>query len=446
MRKHTLRRWALLLTAALALSAVFTSACGKDEDGNGSPTTAGDSTGVTDTEIRIGTLLPLTGTAAAWGIALSKGMEAYFDYINDQGGLYGRKLKLFVGDSAYSGPVAAESIRRLVEQDKVFALQGTLGTEVESAVYQYIQERGIPDMYVLSGLDKWTLPVAKNRFTALIDYISEGRTFAKYVYQNYDGKKLGILAQNDDYGKQGEQGIRDELKDLNANVDVAVEYYDVTQSEVTAQVQRLKTAGVDIIIFWGGPVQAANMMKTARETLNWDVAMMINSPNALDITAALAGYDNIEGTVSAMIGRQAWETDLPQITSRKAIAAKYAPDLTFDNTALGGYVISEGMVGFLKQAGPNLTRESFISAMESLCKYMCETCLVPASTGKNDHRLVEAEVLVRATTDESTTPPTFRWVPFGDPIDYESTKDCVVATPPPGGVDEPGPPLGSELK
>jgi branched-chain amino acid transport system substrate-binding protein len=446
MKRQALRRKVILLAATLTLFALFMGSCGggNEESSNGSASKSGDTTGVTDTEIRIGTLLPMTGTAAAWGIALSKGMQAYFDYINDQGGLYGRKLTLFVGDSAYSGPVAAESVRRLVEQDKVFAIQGTLGTEVESAVYQYLEQQGVPDMYILSGASQWTVPVAPNRFTALIDYSTEGRTFARYIYDNYDGKKLGIIAQNDDYGKEGVAGMTEELKELNADVAVSVEYYDATQSDVTAQVQRLQNEGVGIMAFWGQPVQAANMMKTARVTLNWDVPMMINSPNALDIVAVLAGLDNIEGTVSATIGSQAWETDKPSIAERKEIMAKYAPDVTWDNTALGGYVISEGIVGFLKQAGPNLTRESFMAAMESLCKFMCDTCLVPASTSASDHRLVEAEILVKATVDRSTEPPTFRWVPFGEPYDYESTTECTVPTPPPDATSQPGNPLPGE--
>ena len=423
--------------------------CGstKEEAGNGQNTTPGDTTGVTDTEIRVGTLMPISGNpAAAWGISLSKSMQAYFDYINDQGGIYGRKIKLFVGDNQYSGPVASEAIRKLVEQDQIFALIGSLGTEAHTAVYKYLEERGIPDLYILTGNSKWTVPVARNRFTALMDYTNEGRLFAKYVAENFDGKKLGILAQNDDYGKEGETGMKEGLKELDANVEVVVEYYDATQSDVTAQVQRLKSDGVNIVAFWGTPVVGANMMKTARETLSWDVPMMINSANALEIVATLAGFDNIEGTVSAVIGVQSYELDNPAIAEKKDILAKYAPDVVWDNTALGGYVIAQGIVGYLKQTGPNPTRESFLKTVETLCEYMCDTCLVPASTSPADHRLVDAEVLAKATIDRSTDPPTFKWVPFGDAIDFEGTRDCTVPTPPPGAEKEPGPPLGSELK
>ncbi len=437
-----IRKRLCFLAAILAVAALSLVACAKEDESG----TSGDATqGVTDTEIRIGTLLPLSGNpAAAWGISISKGMQAYFDYINAQGGIYGRKLKLFVGDNQYSGPVASEAIRKLVEQDNIFALQGSLGTEAHTAVYKYLEERGIPDMYILTGNSKWTVPVARTRFCGLVDYVTEGRIFARYIFQNYDGQKLGILAQNDDYGKEGEQGVKEGLKELGADIDVTVEYYDATQSDVTAQVQRLKGAGVGIIAFWGGPVQAANMIKSARETLSWDVPMMVNGTNALEIVGTLAGYDNIEGTISAVTGHQAWETNIQGIAERKQIAATYAPDLTWDNTALVGYVISESTVGLLKQAGPNLTRDSFLDAAEAVCKFKTDVSLVPSSTSPQDHRFLEGDILVRATIDRSSNPPTFRWQPFGDVVDFESTQDCVAPTPPPGGKDQPGPPLQGE--
>ncbi len=450
MTLPNVKRPVLLFIAAIAVSALFVASCGGDEETNvsGESTSApGDTTGVTDTEIRIGTLLPISGNpAAAWGISLSKSMQAYFDYINDQGGVYGRKIKLYVGDSQYSGPIASEAIRKLVEQDKIFALIGSLGTEAHTAVYKYLEERGIPDLYILTGNSKWTVPVARSRFTSLMDYSTEGRVFAKYIYENFNGGKVGLLAQNDDYGKEGEAGLKQGLEELNADVDVSVEYYDATQSDVTAQVQRLKNDNIDILLSWATPVVAANIMKTARETLSWDVPFMINSANALEIVARLAGYDNIEGTISAVIGVQSYEEGNPAIAEKKEIMAKYAPDQVFDNTSLGGYVIAQGIVGYLVQTGPNLTREGFLDAVGSLCEYMCDTCLVPASTSATDHRLVDAEVMAKAVVDRSTDPPTFKWEPFGDPIDFEGTRECTIPTPPPEAFDQPGPPLGSEME
>lgn len=441
-----LRPLALALAAALAAFAIFGISCGSSEDDTsaGQETVTGDTTGVSDTELKIGTLLPLTGVAATWGVPMRDGLQAYFDYINDQGGMYGRKITLHVGDSQYTGPMAKEAAVKLVEQDKVFAFIGNLGTQVETAVSQYLEENGVPDIFVLSGARKFTDPVAKNRFTAQVDYTTEGRIFATYLNKTYPGKKLGILAQNDDYGKEGEAGIRQGLEDLDSKIEITVQYYDAMEVDVTAQMQRLKMDDVDVIMFWGGPLQAANMMKTARETLNWDVPMLINQANAGEGLAPLAGFDNIEGVVSTTIGHQSWETDSPGVVSRKEIAAKYAPGVTWDNMVFAGYTMAESFVALLKQAGQNLTRESLIAAAESVCDYSTDISMVPQSTSPTDHSFVEAEIFVRATVDRSGAQPSLRWVPFGDPVDFETTEDCAVPTPPPGAEDQPGLPLGDE--
>jgi branched-chain amino acid transport system substrate-binding protein len=446
MRTRQSKRLILLLVAALGIFAVFTGSCSsaKEEAGGGSTPLPGDTTGVTDTEIKIGTLQPMTGVAASWGIPYSHGMEAYFDYINAQGGIYGRKLVLDIGDSQYSGPMATEAVRKLIDQDNVFAFVGNLGTGVEAAVSQYIDEKGIPDIFVLSGAAQFTDPVAKNRFTAMVDYTTEGKIFATYLDKTYPGKKLGILAQNDDYGKEGEAGTRQGLKDLNSNMEVTTEYYDPTTTDVTAQVQRLKTDNVDVIMFWGGPLQAANMMKVARETLSWDVAMLINEANAGEGLGPLAGFDNIDGVVSTTIGHQSWETDIPGVVSRKEIAAEYAPDVTWDNMVFAGYTTAESFVGLIKQAGQNLSRESLIAAAESVCNYSTDISLLPQSTSTTDHRFLEAEIFVKATVDRSSATPSLRWVPFDDPVGFESTTDCKVPTPPAGASEQPGPLLAGE--
>lgn len=443
--KTQLRRLTLLFVAALSVSAVFIGACGgsTQEAGGGSGTTSGDTTGVTDTSIKLGTLMPLSGPMAAWGIEISKGMQAYFDWLNNQGGMYGRKVQVIVGDSQYSGPVATEAVRKLVEQDQVFAVYANLGTEVEAAVGQYLTEHNVPDMYVLTGASQFINPVLKNRFSSMANYTTEGKIFATYLYKNYDGKKLGILAQNDDYGKEGEAGTKQGLKDLGAKMNVTTEYYDAAQTDVTAQMQRLKADGADVIMFWGSPVQAANMTKTARQTLSWDVPMLVNEANALDITAQLAGYDNMEGVVSTTVGIQAWQTDVPAVVQIKQEMASVAPDLPFDNSSLVGWSLSMAFTGLLKQTGQNLTRENFLAAAEDVCNYMTSLALVPSSSSPTDHSYTEAEIFVKGTVDRSVNPPTFRWQPFGDVVSFETTKTCTVPTPPPNSTEQPGPPLGS---
>ena len=441
------QRW--LLVGALALaSAVLLVACGGEEEAGPTPGAtakvtakatagAGDTTGVTATEIKLGTLLPLSNTAAAaWGVPISKGMKAYFDYINDNGGIYGRKINLIVGDSQYVGPVAIEAARKLAEQDKVFAFQGGLGTAAEAAVFRYLEEKGIPDMFLLTGETSWTEPIARNRFTFLVDYITEGRILGQYIAKNYDGKKLGILAQNDDFGKEGEEGLKLGIEDENAEMDTVTEYYDATQTDVTAQTQRLKNANVDVIGAYGMPQQVASLFRVARETLSWDVPILLSGVDAVEIVGALAGYENIQGTVSVAFGHPIYETEVPGIADYVEIMGKYASDAKIENLTLVGYSISQAMVQLLKQAGPDLTRESFLDAAESLCKWTSPIAVLPASFSPTDHRYTQVEVYVKAT---GTTTETFRWEFFGDPVVFESTEDCTEPTPPPDFDKQPGP-------
>src|SRR4030042_2802698 len=282
-----LRRWPLLLVAVLAAAMLLAVACEEEEEeGEVTPgalpevtaeatakrTPTGEVPGVTETQIKIGPLLPLSQTAAAaWGVPVSKSMQAYYDYINDSGGIYGRKINRVIGDNQYNGPGAIEAARKLVEQDKIFALQGSLGTAAHGAVWKYLEEKGVPDMYILTGNTKWTVPISRNRFGFLGAYITQGRILGQYIAENFDGKKLGIIAQNDDFGKEGEQGLKTGLKDQNATMEIVVEYYDETQNDVTAQTQRLKNANVDVIAASGMPLPVASLFRGARETLSWDV-------------------------------------------------------------------------------------------------------------------------------------------------------------------------------
>jgi len=439
-----LKRWPLLLVAVLAAGMLLLVACGDDdEEGKETPgatakvtakatAKAGDTTGVTATEIKIGTLLPLSQSAAAtWGVGLSKGMKAYFDYINDEGGIYGRKINLIVADSQYTGPVAIEAARKLVEQDKVFALQGGLGTEAMNSTWKYLEEKGVPDMFMLTGETRFTDPVSRTRFTFLVDYLSEGRLLGQYVADNYPGKKVGILAQNDDFGKQGEEGVK---LGLESNAETVTEYYDGTQNDVTAQTQRLQTANAEVIVVYGMPMQAASLIKTARETLSWDVPILITGVDAVEIEGMLAGYTNIEGTVSVVFSHQAYQTEVPGIAEHIRIMGKYAADTKPDNLTLTGYAIAQDMAYLLEMAGPDLTRESFLDAAESMCKWMCPLCINPLSFSTTDHRLNQTETYVKAT---GTDADTFRWEFIGDPIAFEDTKDCTAPTPPEGIAEQP---------
>jgi ABC-type branched-subunit amino acid transport system substrate-binding protein len=424
------RAWLLVLALLAAVLAV--SACGggggggektpQATKGGGGTPSAGNTTGVTDTQILLGSHLPLSGLAAAWGVDLKAGMEAYFKYVNDQGGVNGRKIKLIVYDDQYTGPTASEMVRKLVEQDKVFAIMGGLGTAAHSAVVKYLEANGVPDMFIITGDSKWTDPVVKSRFGFLIPYPIEGKILGKYIADNFAGKKLGIIAQNDDFGKEGEQGLRDGVKD--ANMSVVVETYEETQNDLIGQVQRLKNENVDVIAAYAMPIQVASVIKGAHETLGWDVPIVITGVDAVEVVAQLAGLNNIEGTVSVVFSHQAFEKDVAGIAQHWDIMAKYAPGVTPTNLTLTGANVAELMTKVLEETGPDLTREKLLDAAESLCGWMGFTSLVPVNMSPTDHRPIEVEVYVRATVDRSTDPPTFRWQPFGEPYGFESTPKC----------------------
>jgi branched-chain amino acid transport system substrate-binding protein len=438
MARVRIGRWAWLLILALAAMLVF-SACKEEEKGEeGTPQAtkatggtpgAANVPGVTDTEIVLGSHLPLSGLAAAWGVDLKAGMEAYFAYVNDNGGVYGRKIRLIVYDDQYTGPMAAEVTRKLVEQDKVFAIMGGLGSAAHSAVWKYLEANGVPDMFILTGDSKWTDPVVKTRFAWLVDYITEGKILGQYIADNFAGKKLGIIAQNDEFGHEGEEGIREGVKD--ANMDIVVEYYEETQNDLIAQVQRLENENVDVIAAYAMPIQVASVIKGAHETLGWDVPVVITGVDAVEVVAQLAGLNNIDGTVSVVYGHQAFEKDVPGIAKHWDIMAKYAPGVTPTNLTLTGAAIAESMTNILQNTGRDLTRDGFLGAAESTCEWESPSGLAPASMSPTDHRPIEVEEYVRATVDRSTDPPTFTWKPFGDLVTFESTKDCTPITPQP---------------
>ena len=184
--------------------------------GRQTPTHAGDeqarperrtlTRGVSDTEIKLGTHYPLSGNPAAAYAPIAYGMKAFFDYINAQGGVYGRKINFIIGDDHYNPPDTVEVVQKLVEQDKVFGMISGLGEETHAAVYKYLEEKGIPDMYLSTGLDKWTNPVAQNRFGGNPDYVTEGTFLGQYIAKTYPNAKLGILEQSDQLGARRREG------------------------------------------------------------------------------------------------------------------------------------------------------------------------------------------------------------------------------------------------
>jgi ABC-type branched-subunit amino acid transport system substrate-binding protein len=373
--------------------------------------------GVTDTEILLGTHMPISQTVAAAYAPIADGIRAYFEYVNSQGGVNGRKIKFLVGDDHFNPADAVEVVRKQVEQDGVFAIISGLGDAGHAAVWKYLEERGVPDMWISGGLVKWTDPVVKSRFQGNPDYYTEGRMLGRYIAENYNGKKLALLLSHDEFGVDGKAGILQGLEGSDVEI-VAEETYESTQWDVTAQTQRLKNANPDLVVAYAIPPPAANLVKVAREVLNWDVPVLVSGVSVSDIFISLAGAQNAEGVVSVVFARQVYDTQDPGVQQHIQIMEQFGQGVPASNFTLYGQVMGELMVEALKNAGPNLTRESLEDGAEAIRDWCCSVCIVPVNLSPTDHRPFEVEVYNRVENG--------KWVEFGEPVNFESTPGKVV--------------------
>ena len=415
--------WLSLIVAPVAVALLLTACGGNEEEASTTPETTSapaDTTGVTATEVKWGTHFPLSQNPAAAYAPIAYGMDAFFKYINAQGGVYGRKITLIIGDDHYNPADTVEVVRQLVEQNKVFGIIGGLGDATHLAVYKYLQDQGIPDMYISSGLDVWTNPLAKNRFAGNPDYITEGRFLGQYIAENFNGKKVGFLLQNDQLGIDGEKGLKEGLEGSDVQI-VAEEKYEAANADVSSQTQRLKNAGAEVLVAFAIPPQAASMVKTARETLAWDVPILVSGINCSDIFILLATPQYAEGVLSFTFGIQAYATQLPTVQKYEKIWAKYGNGGDLNNFELYGIFVAELTVYNLEVAGPDLSRQSFLDAAEHTCKFDCTTCFEggPVMTSPTDHKISENLVYNKVVNGG--------WQQISDVVSFESTKDC---TPP----------------
>jgi branched-chain amino acid transport system substrate-binding protein len=428
------RRFLLLLGVLAATAALMAVGCGEEKDKTGETPGATTSAtqpsteavpGVTDTEILLGAHFPISQTPAAAYAPIADGMRAYFEYVNSQGGVNGRTIKFIVGDDHFNPSDSIEVTRKLVEQDGIFAMVGGLGDLTHAAVYKYLEENGVPDMFIGGGTVDFTDPVVKTRFGGNPDYDTEGRMIGKYLAENFAGKKLAFLLENDAFGKDGKAGVLKGLEGSDIEI-VAEETYEPSQWDVTAQTQRLKNANPDVIAAYAIPPPAASLVKTARETLNWDVPVVVTGVVQTDIFIQLAGPENAEGVVSVVFGKQIYNTEDAGVQQHMQIMKDFGQGVEASNFTLYGQSMAELMVKALENAGRDLTRESLVDGAENIRDYCCTFCLFPANLSPTDHRPSEMEVYNRVENG--------KWVTFGDPVNFESTPGEAIACE---GKDQP---------
>jgi len=326
--------------------------------------------GATDTEIKIGNIMPYSGPASSYGM-IGKTTAAYFRKINEEGGINGRKINFISYDDGYSPPKAVEQARKLVESDEVLFILNPLGTPSNSAIQKYMNAKQVPQLFVATGATKWGDP--KNFPWTMgwqPSYQSEGRIYAAYLLQNKPSAKIGILYQNDDYGKDYVKGLKDGLGDKAKTMIIAEQPYEVADPTIDSQIINLKASGADVLFTVATPKFAAQAIKKVAE-LNWKPLHIVNNVSA-SVGSVLkpAGLENSKDIISAGYLKDATSPALkddPGLKNWAAFVDKYMPDANkADGNLVYGYSVAQTMVQVLKQCGDNLTRENIMKQAANL--------------------------------------------------------------------------------
>jgi ABC-type branched-subunit amino acid transport system substrate-binding protein len=374
-------------------------------------------TGATDTEIKIGNIMPYSGPASAYGV-IGRTEAAYFKKINAEGGINGRKIRFISYDDAYSPPKTVEQARKLVEGDEVLIIFGPLGTASNSAIQKYMNEKTVPQLFVASGATKWNDP---KQFPWTMgwapNYQSEGRIYAKYILKERPTGKIGILYQNDDYGKDYIKGITDGLGTKAASMIVGEESYETTTPTIDSHVVALKSEGADIFISITTPKFAAQSIKKVAE-LGWKPLFILNGVGASTGTVMKpAGLENSQNIVSATYQKDPtdpqWKDD-EGIKSFDAFLAKYFPEGNREDlNIMTGYNVAQTMVHVLKECGDDLTRANIMKQAAGIKRLQLEGLLpgVTINTSATDFAPIKQFQLRKFKGEH--------WELFGDVISSE---------------------------
>jgi branched-chain amino acid transport system substrate-binding protein len=356
--------------------------------------------GASDTEIRIGTTTPYSGPASAYS-AGAMSIGAYFAMVNEQGGVNGRKINFISLDDAYSPPKTVEQIRRLIESDEVMFLVNPVGTATNMSVVKYINQKKVPHLFVGSGATvfndpehyPWTLGWTPH-------YTSEAEIYAKYILSTKPDARIGILAQNDDLGRDYTNGLKHGLGDRAASMIVSYQTYNTSDPTVDSQVVSLKTAGADVFLIFGVPKFAAQAIRKAYD-IDWHPQEFVSSVGS-SIAGAIrpAGFEAAKGVITAAYMKDPadpqWRDD-PAMKAWNVWMDKYNPHIDkSDYYAPYGYNIGYAVVQLIKQCGDNLTRANLMDHASHMDMEL--PLLLPGirlRTTPSDHRPIQQVRLVR---------------------------------------------------
>ena len=353
-----------LASGAMILSVAATAAFGADKKYD---------PGASDTEIKIGQTVPHSGPGSLYGV-LGRIGEAYFQMINDKGGINGRKVKFITLDDSYSAPKAVEATRRLVEQEEVLALYGSLGTAPQTAVHKYLNSKGVPQLLLNTGASKWNDPKHfKWTMAGLPLYPTEARILAKHVVSVKPNAKVAILYQNDDFGRDFLGPFKEELAKAGGTAKVIAEVtYDLTDPTVDSQIINLAKSGADVFYnITTGKATSQSIRKVAE--LGWKPLQLLSAGSTGRSILSAAGLDNAKGIVAI---RYAKEVGVPQFANDpdvigfEELRKKYLPTVDPDNTiAFAGYGQAVTMAEILRRCGDDLTRANVLKQASTLAGF-----------------------------------------------------------------------------
>jgi branched-chain amino acid transport system substrate-binding protein len=370
--------------------------------------------GVSDTEIKLGQSTPLSGPASAFGAGAGRAVVGYFEMLNEQGGINGRKISFTQLDNAYSAAKAVEQSRKLVEDVGILAEVGTIGTVPNVAIQKYLNPKQVPQLFITAGGRRfndpktfpWTVPLYP-------DFETEGRVIAKYILKTKPDAKIGVLYQNDDYGKDYVRGLRAGLGAKSSQIITEVSY-ELADPTIDSQVVQLKAAGIDTLIEQSSAKAAAQTIRKVHE-LNWSPLHVIGGSTAsVDTVLKPAGLDASKGLVTTQFLKQpgdpAWADD-EEMKTYKNFLKKYAPSANPDDySVLVAYMNVNAVARVLKKCADELTRDNLVRQATALHGERLPLMLpgISVSTTAGDYTPFKA---LRIATFDGTS-----WTLSGDPI------------------------------
>jgi len=416
MKRKTAERLplqAVALACGILLAIIFSAvACGGSDEDEPTPTAtttaptsatpAAEVPGISDTEILLGADCPLAGAYGAVYSMIPKASEAYFNFINEtQGGVCGRKIVYKVEDNGSDPAKALEVARKLVEQDKVFAMVGSVDDLPHEGNWDYLNEKGVPDLLVSAGGNRFGTDPQGHPWTVQMipSYTIEGTFFGQYISENLPGKKIGALYENSDQGIDELAGLKNGL-DPEKNEIVSEQIYEVTDISITSQMANLQSAGAEVVMLGSTPGFTAQAIKEASRR-GWNPEWFMSYVNADDMLFSFVSPELLEGAISFQAFKLADWTDDPAVARHRELMQQYGGPAPA-NFTLYGQLLAEVAVEALTRACDNLTREGLMDAVESIQGFHSDLLLdgVDISFSDNDHIALQNGRMLRITLQD----------------------------------------------